>query len=140
MPKFSVSRQTLSYKCTSYITVLAMSIFWSCLGSLLGGGLVDYAFDVILFTPIILGLLVIHTYIVDRYYSEQEQQDEHYKLGKMIASKDFFGLWSDKQILLKLVLKAFFIPFMYEISLGGIERLLFAPKFDWMLLQLIHHL
>ena len=128
---YLVRREVLIRKGVAYAFVLGMTIFWSCLASLLGSNVVDYAFDIVLYFPLIVALLVVHTYFVDRYYDEHEQRDENYELGDMILHKKYIELWKNKQLCLKIVLKAFFIPFMYMIALGGIERLLFAPSLNW---------
>lgn len=128
---YPVKRETLIRKGVAYAFILGMTIIWSGLASLLGSGVVDYAFDIVLYSPLIVAFLVMHTYFVDRYYDEHEQRDENYQLGDLLLSKKYAELWQNKQLCLKIALKAFFIPFMYMIALGSIERLLFAPSLSW---------
>lgn len=123
--KFNYS--ILKYKAYSYMLILAITIVWSYVASYLGAGFSDYTIDMLILSPFIIASMSCYTAWIDRYIVNPK--DEYYYFGKNIATRNFKKIFDNKLFVLSIVLKSQFLPFMYVITLGGIERILYIDNY-----------
>lgn len=78
--------------------------------------------DLFLFSPYLIILIIFYVYFVDRRLLEPD--DEYAKIGKMLNRKIPVDKKILKHFILKTLVKATFVPFMYTGFLGNLSLLL----------------
>lgn len=125
-PHYPFRPQYLKYKLYSFTVVVLCSIVWSYIATLLDAGFIDYTIDMLVLAPVLFIGLAIYTLCIDRIYADPT--DEYYVFGKALSEGNWNAIWQQKNFLRMIVLKSQFLPFMYMITLGGIERLLYFTQ------------
>ncbi|RYY77813.1 MAG: DUF1295 domain-containing protein [Moraxellaceae bacterium] len=130
MSKISSNRSNYvvaKYKAYSYVLIIGVTILWSSIASQLGAGFSDYTIDILIFSPAIILSLCVYTVWIDRYIVEPK--DEYYYFGIYLSQGNLKKIFENKLFILSILLKAQFLPFMYVITLGGIERILYIDNY-----------